>query len=173
MADTDKTADTKDLSADSSSTAPTSVTSTSSKQSTSQSRESTSNYASSSSGASRGRPRTRSELSNPLSKANLEKRGYHTFSVLGKDFHVDKRWKFVRELGQGAYGIVVLAQDTISGENVAIKQVTRVFEKKELAKRALREIVLLRHFNHHENITGLIDMDLLSPDFNEIYLFME
>lgn len=91
--------------------------------------------------------------------------------MLGKDFHVDKRWKFVRELGQGAYGIVVyvpttnrlfstsladrelsLAQDTISGENVAIKQVTRVFEKKELAKRALREIVLLRHFNHHENV---------------------
>ncbi|KAG8974968.1 hypothetical protein FRC05_006645 [Tulasnella sp. 425] len=192
MTDTDKTGDTKELSADSASTAPTSVTSTSEKQSTGRSRESTSNYASSSSGASRGRPRTRSELSNPLSKANLEKRGYHTFSVLGKDFHVDKRWKFVRELGQGAYGIVVyvpttnplfstslsdkelsLAQDTISGENVAIKQVTRVFEKKELAKRALREIVLLRHFNHHENITGLIDMDLLSPDFNEIYLFME
>lgn len=173
MTDTDKTGDTKELSADSASTAPTSVTSTSEKQSTGRSRESTSNYASSSSGASRGRPRTRSELSNPLSKANLEKRGYHTFNVLGKDFHVDKRWKFVRELGQGAYGIVVLAQDTISGENVAIKQVTRVFEKKELAKRALREIVLLRHFNHHENITGLIDMDLLSPDFNEIYLFME
>ncbi|KAG9047535.1 hypothetical protein FS837_002059 [Tulasnella sp. UAMH 9824] len=176
MTDTDKTADTKELSVDSASTAPTSVTSTSGKQSTDRSRESTSNYASSSSGASRGRPRTRSELSNPLSKANLEKRGYHTFNVLGKDFHVDKRWKFVRELGQGAYGIVVelsLAQDSISGENVAIKQVTRVFEKKELAKRALREIVLLRHFNHHENITGLIDMDLLSPDFNEIYLFME
>lgn len=173
MTDTDKTTDTKELSVDSASTAPTSVTSTSEKQSTGRSRESTSNYASSSSGASRGRPRTRSELSNPLSKANLEKRGYHTFTVMGKDFHVDKRWKFVRELGQGAYGIVVLAQDSISGENVAIKQVTRVFEKKELAKRALREIVLLRHFNHHENITGLIDMDLLSPDFNEIYLFME
>ncbi|KAG8907676.1 hypothetical protein FRB99_002754 [Tulasnella sp. 403] len=198
MADTDRTADTKDHSESTNSTAPTSVTSE--KQSTGRSRESTSNYASSSSGASRGRPRTRSDLSNPLSAANLEKslinaehgaRGYHTFNVLGKDFHVDKRWKFVRELGQGAYGIVVyvkstfgspasntplsssLAQDTISGENVAIKLVTRVFDKKELAKRALREIVLLRHFNHHENITGLIDMDLLSPDFNEIYLFME
>ena len=47
---------------------------------------------------------------------------------------------------------ISLAQDTISGENVAIKQVTRVFDKKELAKRALREIVLLRHFNHHENV---------------------
>lgn len=30
--------------------------------------------------------------------------------------------------------------------------VTRVFEKIQLAKRALREITLLRHFNNHENV---------------------
>ncbi|KAG8889605.1 hypothetical protein FRB98_003667 [Tulasnella sp. 332] len=168
---TGATEDIKDHSDTTGSTAPTSVSSD--KQSSTRSRESTSNYASSSSEASRGRPRTRSELSNPLSSSNLEKRGYHTFKCLGHDFHVDKRWKLVRELGQGAYGVVVLAQDAISGENVAIKLVTRIFDKKELAKRALREIVLLRHFNSHENITGLIDMDLLSPDFSEIYLFME
>lgn len=50
---------------------------------------------------------------------------------------------------------------------------TRVFEKVQLAKRALREITLLRHFASHENITGLIDVDAISPDFNEIYIFME
>ncbi|KEP51561.1 MAP kinase [Rhizoctonia solani 123E] len=92
---------------------------------------------------------------------------------MGRKFHVEKRWKFVRELGQGAYGFVVSAQDQISGETVAIKLVTRLFEKIQLSKRALREISLLRHFANHENITGLIDMDVISPDFNEIYLFME
>jgi mitogen-activated protein kinase 7 len=51
---------------------------------------------------------------------------------------------------------------------VAIKMVTRVFEKVQLAKRALREITLLRHFANHENITGLIDVDAVSPDFNEM-----
>jgi len=51
--------------------------------------------------------------------------------------------------------------------------VTRVFDKIILAKRALREITLLRHFAHHENITGVIDMDVISQDFNEIYLFLE
>jgi hypothetical protein len=51
---------------------------------------------------------------------------------------------------------------------VAIKLVTRVFEKVQLAKRALREITLLRHFANHENITGLIDVDAVSPDFNEM-----
>ncbi|KAG8703599.1 hypothetical protein FRC08_002742 [Ceratobasidium sp. 394] len=126
---------------------------------------------SSGSGGSRGRTLTR--IQDPLSPANLEKRGYHTFTTMGRKFHVEKRWKFVRELGQGAYGFVVSAQDQISGETVAIKLVTRLFEKTQLSKRALREISLLRHFANHENITGLIDMDVITPDFNEIYLFME
>lgn len=51
---------------------------------------------------------------------------------------------------------------------MAIKLVTRVFEKIQFAKRALREITLLRHFSHHGNITGLIDLDAISPDFNEM-----
>ena len=63
------------------------------------------------------------------------------------------------------------AADQISGETVAIKLVTRVFEKVQLAKRALREITLLRHFANHENITGLIDMDVISPDFQEMYVY--
>ncbi|ELU43481.1 CMGC/MAPK protein kinase [Rhizoctonia solani AG-1 IA] len=105
---------------------------------------------SSGSGGSRGRTLTRNN--DPLSPANLEKRGYHTFTTMGRKFHVEKRWKFVRELGQGAYGFVVSAQDQISGETVAIKLVTRLFEKIQLSKRALREISLLRHFANHENV---------------------
>ena len=113
-------------------------------------------------------------------------------SSFGKVFHVEKRWKLIREMGSGAYGVVVCvrltggqphdygniltratppnrsAADQISGETVAIKLVTRVFEKVQLAKRALREITLLRHFANHENITGLIDMDVISPDFQEM-----
>lgn len=72
---------------------------------------------------------------------------------LGKPFHVEKRWKLVRELGQGAYGLVVSAQDDISGETIAIKMITRVFDKVILARRALREITLLRHFAAHENVS--------------------
>ena len=58
------------------------------------------------------------------------------------------------------------AADEISGETVAIKMVTRAFERVQLAKRALREITLLRHFSH-ENITGLIDVDC-SPNLDEM-----
>lgn len=62
------------------------------------------------------------------------------------------------------------ASDEISGETVAIKMVTRVLERVQLAKRALREITLLRHFASHENITGLIDVDAVSPDFGEMFV---
>jgi mitogen-activated protein kinase 7 len=40
-----------------------------------------------------------------------------------------------------------------SGRDVAIKKITKVFDKPILAKRALREIKLLRHFNGHENVS--------------------
>ncbi|KNZ74638.1 Mitogen-activated protein kinase SLT2/MPK1 [Termitomyces sp. J132] len=121
----------------------------------------------------RGRSRQR-RSSNPLSEENLRRRGYHSLlSSFGKVFHVEKRWKLIREMGSGAYGVVISAEDEISKETVAIKLVTRIFDKVQLAKRALREITLLRHFASHENITGLIDVDAISPDFNEIYIFME
>lgn len=113
-------------------------------------------------------------MSNPTSEENLRRRGYHSLlSSYGKVFHVEKRWKLIREMGSGAYGVVISALDEISGETVAIKQVSRVFDKVQLAKRALREITLLRHFSNHENITGLIDLDAISPDADEIYIFME
>jgi len=127
-------------------------------------------------------------------RTDTVRRGYHTFmSSFGKVFHVEKRWKLVREMGSGAYGVVVCvhlqvantiwqcpshshmsrsAVDQISGQTVAIKLVTRIFEKTQLAKRALREITLLRHFANHENITGLIDMDAISPDFQEMFVFL-
>lgn len=68
-------------------------------------------------------------------------------------------------------GLSRSAADEITGEVVAIKLVTRVTERVQLSKRALREITLLRHFAHHENITGLIDVDASSPDLEEMYVF--
>ncbi|KAI9027438.1 MAP kinase [Phycomyces nitens] len=99
---------------------------------------------------------------------------YQSFPVLNQQFVVDKKYQFIREMGQGSYGVVCAAKDTESDEQVAIKKVCRVFEKSILAKRALREVKLLKHFNGHENITSIIDMDLVNPEtFNEIYLVQE
>lgn len=36
------------------------------------------------------------------------RRGYHSLmSSFGKVFHVEKRWKLIREMGSGAYGFVM------------------------------------------------------------------
>ncbi|KAI8069537.1 kinase-like domain-containing protein [Gongronella butleri] len=100
--------------------------------------------------------------------------GYQSFPVLNQNFIVDKKYQFIREMGQGAYGVVCSAKDTTTNEQVAIKKVCRIFEKNILAKRALREVKLLKHFNGHENITSIIDMDIVNlQDFNEIYLVQE
>ncbi|KAG0218994.1 kinase-like domain-containing protein [Mortierella sp. GBAus27b] len=98
----------------------------------------------------------------------------HSFPVLNQQFIVDTKYQFIREIGQGAYGVVCAAKNTQTGEDVAIKKVTKVFEKAILAKRALREVKLLRHFAGHENITSIQDMDITNVmDFNEIYLVQE
>lgn len=62
------------------------------------------------------------------------------------------RYTLIRELGQGAYGVVCAAHDKQQNIDVAIKKVHNVFQKPILAKRALREIKLLKHFAGHENV---------------------
>ncbi|KAL8279460.1 hypothetical protein RQP46_008022 [Phenoliferia psychrophenolica] len=66
-----------------------------------------------------------------------------TFPVLSEPFLVDSNYEFVKELGQGAYGVVCSAKNKLTGDSVAIKKVTKVFQKKILTKRALRELKYL------------------------------
>ncbi|GAA6060482.1 hypothetical protein JCM10212_007113 [Sporobolomyces blumeae] len=96
------------------------------------------------------------------------------FPVLSEPFLVDSNYEFVKELGQGAYGVVCSAKSKITGDSIAIKKVTKVFQKKILTKRALRELKLLHHFRGHKNITCLYDLDLVDPvGFDSVYLYEE
>jgi len=89
-------------------------------------------------------------------------------------FEVDKKYKIIRKLGEGAYGVVCAAVNKDTEENVAIKRVQRVFDKPILAKRALRELKLLRHFHGHENIISILDMEIdTAKQYDEIYLVQE
>ncbi|GAA6055335.1 hypothetical protein JCM3770_005292 [Rhodotorula araucariae] len=98
----------------------------------------------------------------------------HAFPVLAEPFLVDENYDFVKELGQGAYGVVCSARNKLTGDTVAIKKVTKVFHKKILTKRALRELKLLHHFRGHKNITCLYDLDLVDPvSFDSVYLYEE
>jgi mitogen-activated protein kinase 7 len=89
-------------------------------------------------------------------------RDYHTILTMNRLFHVPTRWRLIRPLGQGAYGLVIQVQDEYTAEPVAIKCITRVFDKVILARRALREITLLRHFGGHENLTGYVTLNVRS-----------
>ena len=56
---------------------------------------------------------------------------------------------------------------------VAIKRVSRVFQDLIDAKRILREIKLLRHLGHHDNIIELFDIMTTPPDsedFHTLYI---
>eukprot|EP00967_Tisochrysis_lutea_P149885 scaffold289031_cov23-Tisochrysis_lutea.AAC.1 len=71
--------------------------------------------------------------------------------VCGTRFDVDSRYTLVKPLGHGAYGVVCSAVDNRSGERVAVKKIAKAFEHLTDAKRTLREIKIMRHFNH-ENV---------------------
>eukprot|EP00735_Rhodelphis_limneticus_P015118 TRINITY_DN9278_c0_g1::TRINITY_DN9278_c0_g1_i1::g.13289::m.13289 TRINITY_DN9278_c0_g1::TRINITY_DN9278_c0_g1_i1::g.13289 ORF type:complete len:471 (+),score=49.41,sp/P42525/ERK1_DICDI/60.68/3e-153,Pkinase/PF00069.20/1.4e-75,Pkinase_Tyr/PF07714.12/1.3e-34,Kdo/PF06293.9/7.8e-07,Kinase-like/PF14531.1/1.5e+02,Kinase-like/PF14531.1/0.048 TRINITY_DN9278_c0_g1_i1:124-1413(+) len=98
----------------------------------------------------------------------------HSFMVCGVRFDVDTRYTLLKPIGQGAYGVVCSAQDNESGDKVAIKKVPKAFRHLMDSKRILREIKLLRHFNH-ENVITL--KDILRPtnyeNFSDVYLVTE
>lgn len=77
--------------------------------------------------------------------------------VLYRDckFSVESRYKIEKVLGKGSYGTVCSAIDSNSEEKlrVAIKKVSRIFEREVLLKRAIRELKLMRHFKGHKNVS--------------------
>ena len=86
-------------------------------------------------------------------------------------FTIDTRYRIVRKVGSGSYGTVCSAFDLHADRYCAIKKVYRIFDKRLLTKRCLREIKLLQHFNNHPRIIELFDMDIVDVNnFNEIYL---
>jgi len=98
----------------------------------------------------------------------------YTFAVSGTSFEVTKNYKLIKPIGQGAYGVVISALDTNTRKKVAIKKVTRAFEDTIDAKRILRELCLLRHFDH-ENIVSVMDIcrPLSVASFEDVYIVSE
>jgi len=73
----------------------------------------------------------------------------------GKTFKVGPRYTSVKYLGEGAYGVVVEAWDTITEEKVAIKKISP-FEHQTYCQRTLREMRILLSLEH-ENIIDIRD----------------
>ncbi|CAM9374428.1 unnamed protein product, partial [Ectocarpus fasciculatus] len=94
-----------------------------------------------------------------------------SFKVSGTLFELDAMYELIKPIGLGAYGVVVSALNTENGEKVAIKKITKAFDDLVDAKRILREITLLRKFDH-ENIINIVDI-LVPPspeEFEDVYI---
>lgn len=96
----------------------------------------------------------------------------HRFSVSGTQYNVNKRYTLIKPIGTGAYGVVISAQNTQTGEKVAIKKVPKAFEDIVDGKRILREVKLLRHFDH-ENVIAIRDIEPppgTVRDYEDVYI---
>ena len=100
--------------------------------------------------------------------------GAKSWQVMGESFDLSSKFKVVDYLGSGAYGMVCAVHDYKKNEVVAIKKCKKIFQSRTLAKRTLREMRLLRHFQH-DNIVKL--KTILKPEdminFSDIYLVFE
>lgn len=91
----------------------------------------------------------------------------NSYLLCGTRFDLPVRYTPEKPVGHGAYGVVAYllpfislhankrirsAKDNVSGERVAIKKISKAFENLKDTKRILREIKLLRHFQH-ENVS--------------------
>ena len=87
-------------------------------------------------------------------------------------FIVESRYKPESSIGMGAYGVICSATDTLTGKQVAIKKMPDPFSQLLSAKRALREIKILTHFDH-ENIICACDFLRPSGLGKDIYIVLD
>merc|ERR1719479_82412 len=100
-------------------------------------------------------------------RKKIEKR---EFVVQGEKFLLYDYFKVTKGnlLGKGAYGCVCKALNTKTGQEVAIKKNRAVFVEIEDAKRILREIKLMAHFDHPD-VVPLIGV--IGVEEHEINIF--
>uniref|UniRef100_A0A250YI26 Stress-activated protein kinase JNK n=1 Tax=Castor canadensis TaxID=51338 RepID=A0A250YI26_CASCN len=100
---------------------------------------------------------------------------FYSVEIGDSTFTVLKRYQNLKPIGSGAQGIVCAAYDAILERNVAIKKLSRPFQNQTHAKRAYRELVLMKCVNH-KNIIGLLNV--FTPqksleEFQDVYIVME
>lgn len=99
-------------------------------------------------------PTTASELAPGITPLPCNIPGKRAYNIRGVPFTVDERYRVLKPIGIGAYGVVISAFDTLSNRKVALKKVSNVFEDLTDAKRVLREIRLMQAMCH-DNVCRL------------------
>ncbi|XP_061617448.1 uncharacterized protein LOC133471680 isoform X1 [Phyllopteryx taeniolatus] len=100
--------------------------------------------------------------------------GFYRQDINRTVWEVPERYRDLRQVGTGAYGTVCSAWDRRTSSQVAIKKLHRPFQSKLFAKRAYRELRLLKHMKH-ENVIGLLDVftaEITLDRLRDFYLVM-
>lgn len=98
--------------------------------------------------------------------------GYHREELNRCVWEVPQRYTDLNTIGTGAYGQVCSATDSTISNEIAIKKLSRPFQSVMHAKRAYREMRLLKHMRH-ENVISLLDTFTPQNDINnfqDVYL---
>lgn len=95
-------------------------------------------------------------MESPVQDSHVEP-GYYRVEVQKTTWDVPRRYVQLRSVGSGAYGTVCSAIDQKTTEKVAIKKLYRPFQSLVHAKRAYRELRLLRHIQH-DNVISLLNV---------------
>lgn len=89
------------------------------------------------------------------------------------EWEIGKDYECVKMLGSGSYGQVCSAIQKSTGNKVAIKRMTNIFDDEIDCKRILREIYLLKHLKNRFVVEMI---DFIYPtneaDFKDIYVVL-
>nr|AHY02158.1 mitogen-activated protein kinase 3 [Betula platyphylla]UOI39545.1 Mitogen-activated protein kinase [Betula platyphylla]UVJ47672.1 mitogen-activated protein kinase [Betula platyphylla] len=97
------------------------------------------------------------------------------YNIFGNLFEITAKYRPpIIPIGRGAYGIVCSVLNSETNEMVAMKKIANAFDNHMDAKRTLREIKLLRHFDH-ENVVAIRDVvpPPLRREFTDVYIATE
>uniref|UniRef100_A0A8C6WKJ4 mitogen-activated protein kinase n=1 Tax=Neogobius melanostomus TaxID=47308 RepID=A0A8C6WKJ4_9GOBI len=101
----------------------------------------------------------------------MEAQAFYREEINKTTWEVMEKYSRLKQIGTGAYGTVCSATNEKTKEKIAIKKLHRPFQSEIFAKRAYRELRLLKHMKH-ENVSHIDTRTGGSASTHKHYLVM-
>lgn len=109
-----------------------------------------------------------SKLPNAVTEVPCDIPGKKSYEIQGVMFTVNERYRLIKVVGVGAYGVVIAAEDSETEEYVALKKISGVFDDLTDARRILREVRLMQTLNHENVRAGFLSFMISSFYFHTL-----